>query len=237
MTLDPRLDWTVGRDGVPYKDWGLYSSADGWVRDLANGGPYGPKKNAHEKASGAESSVGWQNTQLNSVNIHLFRYADMLLMLAEAEVEAGSLANAVTIVNEIRNRAAQRAQGPGTATGNIAVPINDPSITWAVYKISPYPSFPDQAYARNAVRYERRLELAMEGQRFFDLRRWGIADATLNAYINGVGGGAEKSAARRLYLAGAEPFAARHRWYPLPAIQIELSRVGGEERLKQNPGW
>jgi hypothetical protein len=235
--VDPRLDWTVGRDGVPYKDWGLYSGADGWVRDPANGGPYGPKKNAHEKASGAESSVGWQNTQLNSVNIHLFRYADMLLMLAEAEVEAGSLANALTIVNEIRNRAAQRAQGPGTATGNIAVPINDPSITWAVYKISPYPSFPDQAYARNAVRYERRLELAMEGQRFFDLRRWGIADATLNAYINGVGGGAEKSAARRLYLAGAEPFAARHRWYPLPAIQIELSRVGGEERLKQNPGW
>jgi len=235
--VDPRLDWTVGRDGVPYKDWGLYSTADGWVRSLPNGGPYGPKKNAHEKASGAESSVGWQNTQLNSVNIHLFRYADMLLMLAEAEVEAGSLSNALTIVNEIRARAGVRAQGPGTSATNIAVPLNDPSITWAVYQISPYPSFPDQAYARNAVRYERRLELAMEGQRLFDLRRWGIADATLNAYINGVGGGAEKSAARRLYLAGAEPFAARHRYYPLPAIQIELSRVGGEDRLKQNPGW
>lgn len=236
-TVDPRLDWTVGRDGVPYKDWGAYSLKDGWVRDIANGGPYGPKKNAHEKASGAESSVGWQNTQLNSVNIHLFRYADMLLLLAEAMVETGDLNGARTIVNQIRTRAAQKAQGPGTDASSIAVDINDPSITWANYKVGLYPSFPDAAYARNAVRSERRLELAMEGQRLFDLRRWNIADATLNAYINGVGGGAEKSAARRLYKAGAEAFSARHRWFPIPSIQIELSRVNGEDRLKQNPGW
>ena len=71
----------------------------------------------------------------------------------------------------------------------IAVPINDPSITWATYRIGPYTTpFADQASARIAVRNERRLELAMEGQRFFDLRRWGIAEPTLNAYINGVGG-------------------------------------------------
>jgi hypothetical protein len=119
----------------------------------------------------------------------------------------------------------------------LAVPINDPSIKWANYKIGLYPSFPDATYARNAVRYERRLELAMEGQRLWDLRRWGIADVTLNSYINGIGGGAEKSSARRLYKAGAEAFGAKHRWYPLPAIQIELSRVAGEDRLKQNPGW
>ncbi len=253
--VDPRVDWTVGRDGVPYKDWGLYNGPDGWVRDPANGGFYGPKKNAHEKASGAESSVGWQNTQLNSVNIHLFRYADLLLLLAEAEVETGDLAGARTIVNQIRARAAVRVTGCGlpsdapaaaaelaaypTCAGDtrIAVAINDPSIKWATYSVGQYPAFPDATYARNAVRYERRLELAMEGQRFFDLRRWGIAATTLNAYINGVGGGAEKSSARRLYKAGAETFAARHAWYPLPSIQIELSRVAGEDRLKQNPGW
>ena len=55
--VDPRLDYTVGRDGVPYKDWGPHA-AD-WIRDPAYGGPYSPKKNVHEKASGAESAVGW----------------------------------------------------------------------------------------------------------------------------------------------------------------------------------
>jgi hypothetical protein len=253
--VDPRVDFTIGRDGVPFKDWGLMNGPDGWVRDPANGGFYAPKKNAHEKASGAESSVGWQNTQLNGVNVHLFRYADLLLLLAEADVEGGDLEGARTIVNQIRARAAVRVQGCGlpadasaaaallsaypTCAGDtrIAVPINDASIKWAKYQIGLYPSFPSQAYARDAVRNERRLELAMEGQRLFDLRRWGIADVTLNAYINGVGGGAEKSAARRLYKAGAEAFAAKHAWYPLPGIQIELSKVAGANTLKQNPGW
>ncbi|HTJ22126.1 MAG TPA: RagB/SusD family nutrient uptake outer membrane protein, partial [Gemmatimonadaceae bacterium] len=233
--VDPRLDWTVGRDTVPYKDWGLYSTADGWVRDAVYAGPYSPKKNAHEKASGAESNVGWQNTQLNSVHIHLYRYADLLLMLAEAYVETNNLEGARQIVNQIRARAGVTAQGPGTTSANMAVPINDPSITWAVYKIGQYPPFSSQSFAREAVRAERRLELAMEGQRLFDLRRWGIADATLNAYVNGVGGGAEKS--RRLYLTSAEPFAARHRWFPIPDLQIQLSQSNGQSNLKQNSGW
>src|SRR3990170_2917787 len=220
--VDPRLDWTVGRDGVPFKDWGPHTPS--WIRSPSYGGFYSGKKNTHEKSSVAQSSVGWVNTQLNSVNIHIFRYADMLLMLAEAEVEAGSLENARTIVNEIRARAAVRAQGPGADRASIAVPINDPSITWATYRIGQYTTpFASQAAARAAVRNERRLELAMEGQRFFDLKRWGIAEATLNAYLNGVGGGAEET--RRLHLAAAEPFTSRHLLYPIPAIQIELSRV------------
>jgi hypothetical protein len=243
--VDPRLDWTVGRDGVPYKDWGLYLCnivpaqciKDGWVRDPGNGGPYGPKKNAHEKSSGAESTTGWQPTQLNSVNIHLFRYADLLLLLAEAEVETGDLAGATAIVNQIRARAAVKAQGPGTARGDLAVDINDPRITWAVYKVGQYPVFPDATYARAAVRAERRLELAMEGQRFFDLRRWGLADASaaINGFINSEGGGAEKT--RRLFLAGAETFTSRHLLFPIPGIQIELSKKAGQVTLVQNPGW
>jgi hypothetical protein len=229
LPLDPRLDWTVGRDGVPYKDWGAHEPD--WIRAPAYGGPYSPKKNVHEKASGAESSVGWVPTQLNSVNIHLFRYADLLLMLAEAEVEAGSLEAARTIVNEIRARAGVRAQGPGTDRATIAVPINSSSITWAIYRVGPYATpWADQAFARNAVRYERRLELAMEGQRFFDLRRWAIADAVLNAYV-----AVEKT--RRLYKAATQEFAARHYLYPIPAIQIELSKVGGTPMLEQNDGW
>jgi hypothetical protein len=242
--VDPRLDWTVGRDRVPYKDWGAFLCSsnqsqcisEAWVRDPANGGPYGPKKNVHEKASGAEQeSGGWAPAQQNSVNIHLFRYADMLLLLAEAMVETNDLPGALAIVNQIRARAGVTAQGPGTDRATMAIPINDSRITWADYNVGLYPSFPSQAYARDAVRAERRLELAMEGHRLFDLRRWGIADETLNGYIDGIGGGAEKT--RRLYLVGAEDFVEKHQLFPIPQVQINLSMVEGQERLTQNPGW
>ena len=228
--VDPRLDWTVGRDGVPYKDWGNHAA--GWIRAPAYGGVYSPKKNVHERTSGAQSNVGWVPTQLNSVNIHIFRYADMLLLLAEAEVEAGILGNARDIVNEIRARAAVRAQGPGADRASIAVDPNAASVTWADYEIGQYPAaaFANQADARTRVRYERRLELAMEGQRFFDLRRWGIAESVLNAYVT-----IERD--RRPYLAAASAFASRHMLYPIPSIQIQLSEVDGTPRLTQNPGW
>jgi len=243
-TVDPRFDWTVGRDGVPYKDWGMHAST--WIRAPGYGGPYSPKKNVHEQASGAENKVGWVPTQTNSVHIHLFRYADMLLLLAEAEVEAGVLENARAIVNQIRARAGQAAQGCGAGSTDgvlvttypacagddrIAVPINDPSIGWATYRVGLYTTpFASPAVARTAVRYERRLELAMEGQRFFDLRRWGIAQQVINDYLT-----VEKT--RRSYKVAQVPYAVRNDLYPLPAIQIELSRVGGQDRLTQNLGW
>lgn len=245
QAVDPRLDFVVGRDRVPYKDWGLHT--DTWIRAPAYGGLYSAKKNVHEKASGAESTVGWVPTQLNSVNIHILRYADVLLLLAEAEVEAGVVATANTIVNEIRTRAGARAQGCGwradVTGGNvatlypqcandarIAVPLNDASITWATYRVGTYPAFASQAVAREAVRNERRLELAMEGQRFFDLRRWGVFDATLNSYLT-----VERN--RRAYLIAAENLTARHRYYPIPNLQVELSKVDGTPKLTQNTGW
>jgi hypothetical protein len=233
VAVDPRLDWTVGRDGVPYKDWGAHQP--GWIRSPSYGGVYSPKKNIHEKASGAQSTVGWTNTQLNSVNVHIYRYADLLLHLAEAEVEAGSIANAQAIVNQIRARAAVKVQGPGADRATIAVPLGDPSVTWATYRVGQYTVPWSQATAREAVRTERRLELAMEGQRFFDLRRWAIADQVLNSYLNNVGGGAEKT--RRPQLASAETFAAKHYLFPIPDLQIQLSTVGGTSMLKQNTGW
>jgi len=253
--VDPRLDWTVGRNKVPYKDWGLVkvtTGADTWVRDIGNGGPYTPKKNAHEKASGSEQIAGgWAPTQQNSVRIHLFRYADLLLMLAESLVETHNPNAALPLVNQIRARAGVTAQGCGAGSDSLtvatypqcagdnrmAVPINDPHITWATYRVGLYPSFPSEEYARQAVRAERRLELAMEGQRLYDLRRWGgaVASAAINGYINGEGGGQEK--ARRLYKANADPFATKHLLFPLPFVQVNLSKVGEEQRLTQNPGW
>jgi hypothetical protein len=225
--VDPRLDWTTGRDGVPYLDWGIHEA--GWIRARQFAGPYSPKKTIYEKNSGAMSAVGWQNTQLHSMNFHILRYADVMLMLAEAEVEVGSLENARSLVNEIRLRAGQSAQGPDG--GDVQVSIDDASITWANYQIGTYDSpWTDQAAAREAVRMERRLELAMEGHRLFDLKRWGIAKDVLNAYVT-------KEKTRREYLSAAVTFEDRHMLYPLPITQIELSTVDGVEQLAQNPGW
>jgi hypothetical protein len=247
MRLDTRLDWTVGRDGVPVKDWGPHEPS--WIRSSRYGGPYSPKKNLYEDASGAVASVGWSPTQTSSMNMHIFRYADMLLLLAEAYVEQGRLEDARTIVNEIRARAGQAAQGCGlpanvtladkllalypqcAGDARIAVPLDDPSIAWADYDIGLYPAAGwDQDFARQAVRYERRLELAMEGERFFDLRRWGIAQQVLTYYLL-----VEQT--RRPYLTAAAPYTYRHALFPIPSVQIELSRVDGEDRLVQNPGW
>jgi len=248
--VDPRVDWTVGRDNVPYKDWGLHNRS--WIRDASYSGPYSPKKHIHEQsdAGTSENNVGWQATQTNNVNIHLFRYADMLLLLAEAEVEVGTLANALTIVNQIRARAGQTAQGCGSADATLtslypscvgnttmadsmvqAAAYDSLTQPWGVYRIGQYASFADQATARRAVRIERRLELAMEGQRFFDLRRWGGADSVITNYIT-----TERT--RIPYLTLPTPFTLpKYARYPIPTVQIELSRVGTEERLQQNPGW
>jgi hypothetical protein len=238
MNFDPRVDWTAGRNGVPFKDWGLHDST--WIRNIPNGGTYSAKKNVHEKASGAQSSVGWVNTQLNSVNIHILRYADILLLLAEAEVQTGDLGNALIHTNMVRTRAAAKAQGPGTSSSNIAVPINDPSITWAKYTIAPWPAAVFNADPMKAVRTERRLELAMEGQRFFDLKRWGIMQSTIKEYMTGVGptnGGGGNEQARRTWFSSVELPTARHDNYPIPATQVELSKVDGEVRVPHNTGW
>jgi len=100
---------------------------------------------------------------------------------------------------------------------------------WAVYRIGLYPGpWTNQDSSRKYVHYERRLELAMEGQHFFDLRRWGD-DSIITTYLTNEG-------ALIPNIAGTA-YVARHHLYPIPSIQIELSKVGTTERLVQNPGW
>ncbi len=245
-SVDPRLDWTAGRPGVPFKDWP--SSPDGngivkvdWVRDAAEDGVYTPKKNVHEfqGVDAHQAHVGWEPPQQNDMPMHIYRYADALLLLAEADVAQGDVAESCSLVNEIRTRAGKVVQGPGTTASNYAVPMNDPSITWAHYKIGLYPCpFSGKDYAIKAVRAERRLELAMEGHRFFDLRRWGVSkfgdgpDVVLNnEYL-------AKERTRRVYLAssGAQ-WTTKNQLYPIPVDEIKVSEVGGKQTLKQNPGW
>jgi len=254
-TIDPRMDWTIGRYNAPYKDWGMETACftpctDGWIRAPGYGGPYSPKKNAQEKASGAVSKVGWQPEQENGVHIHIFRFADLLLLDAEAKVETNDLAGALALVNQVRARAAVAAQGCGDGAtdaalvakypkcagdSRLAVPINDTTISWATYRVSPYPAFATPADARRAVRIERRLELAMEGQRLFDLRRYGggYAAQVMTAYL-----AKEDTPLRRPYKLAQTPYSTPlNDLYPIPTVEIDLSVVGGVKRLTQNPGW
>ncbi|MEO0469059.1 MAG: RagB/SusD family nutrient uptake outer membrane protein [Bacteroidota bacterium] len=224
--VDPRLDWTVGRDDVPYLDWGIHEPS--WIRSRSWAGPYSPKKFAYNV--GEESSVGWSNRQLSPINVPLIRYSDVLLMLAECEVEVGSLERARELVNMIRMRAGNCAQG---ADGNPTTDLADAGITWATYAVGTYDeAWTDKDVAREAVRFERRLELALEGHRFFDLRRYGLdyASDILNTYVS-------EEVGKRSYLSAAATFESKHMLYPYPSQQVELSKIDGVEQLTQNPGW
>ncbi len=213
--LDPRLDWTVGRQGIQYLDWGLHAAA--YVRDLAYAGPFSPKKNAPYKSDIGKTAAS--NPRQNANNYRMIRYAHVLLMLAECEVEVGTVDKAREYVNLIRARA-------GNAAGFVQTPVNQ-----ANYKIGIYTTpWTDKNVAREAVRTETRLELAMEGHRFFDLVRWKVADKVINDYI-----AFEQN--KRTYLKGAKFVAGKHEYFPIPQAEIINSSVDGKPTLKQNPGY
>lgn len=221
--VDPRLDWTVGRRGIPYLDWGVHPGSS-WIRNQGYGGPYSPVKNVHHKNQQAQyTSTAWGGgfAGFNTTPLALIRYADVLLMAAECEVETGNLEKAREYVNLIRSRAKNSA-------GYVKKADNSPA---ANYTIDLYYSiWTDQNFARKAVRFERRLELGMEGHRFFDLVRWGIAAAELNAYLT-------TESKKRDYLTGAQFTAGVHEYYPIPDRAIITSYVNGKPTLIQNPGY
>jgi hypothetical protein len=215
--IDPRLDWTVGRRGIPYLDWGLHLGQS-WTRKQVYGGPYNPIKNVYYKSqSGTFSDKSSWTEGWTANNTNLIRYADVILMLAECEVEVGTLAQAQAYVNEVRNR--MKANSAGW--------VKNGGVNAANYVIGLYlggAPFDNQANARKAIHFERKLELGMEGHRFFDLVRWGEAVATLNAYL------AYESAILP-QLAGAVVVAGQDEYYPLPQRQIDLE---GKDILVQN---
>jgi starch-binding outer membrane protein, SusD/RagB family len=221
MALDPRLDWTVGRRGVPYLDWGVHPGSS-WIRLQAYGGPYSPKKLVYYRGQEGSltSASGWTKGYTAN-NVKLIRYSDVLLMAAECEVEIGSLEKAREYVNQIRTRAANPTTWVKTDAGANA----------ANYVIGLYTNpWTDKDVARKAVRFERRLELGMEGHRFFDLVRWGIAAQEKNAYF-----AAERD--NRSHLNGAGFTAGKNEVYPIPARAITLSSLNGTPTLTQNPGY
>ncbi|MGZ5254783.1 MAG: RagB/SusD family nutrient uptake outer membrane protein, partial [Flavitalea sp.] len=184
-------DWTVGRRGIPYYDWGVHPGRD-WIRMVSYGGPYSPKKNTYYKADigTLAGTVGWGFAN-NALNFTPMRFADVLLMAAEAANELGgaeNVADAVKWVNMVRARAR------GTST-----------------TVLPDVAFTTKEALREIIKKERRAELAMEGDRFFDLVRWGDAAAVL----------------------GSLGYQNKHRYFPIPQAAIDF----GGGILVQNPEW
>jgi hypothetical protein len=215
--LDPRLDHTVGRRGIPFLDWQDFPGAD-WIRNQPNGGPYAAKKYAYYKSDkgSLQDNSSW-TPGYTAINVTVMRYADILLMAAEAEVEVGTLAKAQEYVNMIRKRAAN-ADGFVMKNGAPA----------AKYVISTYDTpWASKEAARTVVRFERKLELGMEGHRFFDLVRWGTDVAELTNFL-----AYEKKFLANTY--GAAKYQAKNALLPLPQAQIDLI---GADILKQNPGY
>ena len=215
--VDPRLDLTVGRIGMPFRGH-LYT--EGWCRDYNTYGEHSGKKGLIDPSS--PDMVQGFPWGASGLNFCLIRYADILLLKAEALVEQatgnnaaedGKLVEARDLVNQIRQKAAR------SIDGNYSPVDLDPFI--ANYNVGLYPTTGDgnlywsKDRARMAVRFERRLELAMEGHRWFDLVRWGTAIETINKYM-------EEESALRPYYVGAS-LTEDEIYLPIPISQIENS--------------
>lgn len=211
LRVDPRLDYTVGRRGVPFLDYGIMSGGS-WIRDADFAGPFTGMKTMIKRSQFGSQAVSGMN-HLTALDVNIIRLADVILMAAECAVELGQLTKALEYVNIVRERANNlpRKQVGGANIAN--------------YLVKPYPSFSNQDFARNAVRMERRLELAMEGHRFFDLVRWGIAKEVLESY----------STFESQYLPFYKGlvYKPHSAYFPIP--QTEIDRSGGI--LKQNQGY
>jgi hypothetical protein len=231
-TLDARLDWTVGRRGIPYLDWGKHPGFN-WTRDQAYGGPYSPIKNTYYNSqTGVRTDRAFWTSGITANNYTLIRFADVILMLAECEVETGGLERARELVNLVRARAANNAGWVKDAS--------TPSGFAAEYKVGIYTSpWTSQADARAAVRFERKLELGMEGHRFFDLVRWGVAATEINRILDYNSGKSNPAINnKRNYLINADFTANKNEYFPIPQSAIDRSTTtDGTIRIKQNPGY
>jgi hypothetical protein len=245
--LDPRIDWTLGRRGIPFLDWGI-CGGENWSRgDIV---PYNPIKNAFWAAATSTygSGQGWAPNQDAANNYNMIRFADVILWRAECEVEANNLQAAEDDVNMVRNRMAAHPEYWVHTYKDDSNPeggfTNTPA---ANYKIGLYGTAGGhastgfvangQAYAREAVYMERQLELAMEGHRFFDLQRYdglyggpmpkGYMADVLNNYIKA------DTRISNPVLNGHSFTANKNELFPIPQAQIDIEAGP----LVQNPGY
>ncbi|MFB9863170.1 RagB/SusD family nutrient uptake outer membrane protein [Rufibacter immobilis] len=217
-TVDPRLDHTVARPGNPWKYEPSRVFTESWSRSPQIYGYYNSMKENVSPDDPGFTNVDpfYGNTKPRIV----LRYADVLLFKAEALIELGRQNEALPLINQIRSRAAASTarlkNEQGAFTANYLVRPYEPgvNIDWT------------QENARQALRFERRLEMAMEGNRFFDLVRWGVADQVMNSYLT-----VEKT--RKEFYKDGFFTKGKHEYLPIPQNQIFWS----ENRYVQNPGY
>jgi len=243
--VDPRLDFTVSRRGIPYKDWGINRGSN-WIRKQSEGGPYLPTSKPFFKKAERytlSTTTGWQ-TGINANNYRYIRYAHVLLWRAECEagLAGGDLNKVKDLVNQIRTRAAaDKVMGkckvyvlpvefyPWGKTGDV-----DFTVPAANYKIGTYASFANANEAMRAVQWEQRLEFATEGSRFFDLRRWDklpnkIGGKSMSEILNAFAAGDLRV---RQFMKGAV-FSDKDKYQPVPQNQLDLQ----PGVLSQNPDY
>jgi hypothetical protein len=201
--VDPRLFHTVAIPDKPYK----YTNVNYERNQSRNPGMYGYYSSLKENVDPAsEYYVKTGPWHANSKNNIIIRYADVLLMRAEAMIEKGDYAAALPLINQVRNRAKVSTGLIGFATNlNIQAYVDGVNCVWS------------QDFARQALRWERRLEFAMEGSRFFDLVRWGITDSVMNNYYL-------REASVRTHYQGAQFTKNKNEYVPVPIQQINFSK-------------
>ncbi len=217
--VDPRLDHTVGVPGHPFKyrpDLMIYQVS--WARVP---GVYGFFSNMKEQQSPDCACYFKKGPFMGtSKNIDFIRFADVLLMRAEALIQLNRQAEALPLINQIRARA--KASTNRTKLADGTNPSN--------YRISEYQDGVNINWTKDnawkALMFERRLEFGMEGARYFDLVRWGIAAETLNAYLD-----VEKT--KRDFLSFAHFTKGRDEYYPIPQREITFTKG----LYHQNPGY
>lgn len=234
---DPRLDISTGRFNTPFLDWTVPTKIDGWIREVTNGGLYLNKKNIPRKADKGKTSIPTL-TASSAKNFHLIRYADVLLWYAEALIETGNPQGAEQYINQVRARAANsylKAVDPETMTEAVSTYVLDDKINGkqgvnaaANYRVGLYPSslFATKEKALQALRFERKIEMALEGHRWYDLVRWNIAAQELTEYCR-----YETKCGLNKYAESAyDP-----KWVTLPIPLNEINKMEG--LLVQNENW
>ena len=205
--IDPRLDHTVAIPGRLFKYDAANEYQDSWNRSPGIYGHYASLKENVKKDNYTQVGPFYANAKHRVI----LRFADVMLFRAEALIELGRQADALPLINQLRERAANSTSMLVDANGN-------PEGRYVVKDYTPGVNIDwTQENARTALRFERRLEMAEEGSRFFDLVRWGVADVVLNAYVT-------TEQKKWSFLNGALFTKNKNEYLPIPLNQIQFSK-------------